>query len=371
LFYLLGEILFQSKAVNIILESVDKLIGKVRARLNVTAICVGTVLGTLSGAAMADAAVLGATLLPEMTRRGYDKTLSLGSILCAGCLGAIIPPSVLAVLIGVLANVSISKLLIAGFLPGLFMASIFILYILVRVRINPGLAPIYTVSKIPNREKMIAVMRTLPFSLIIFLVMGLILLGIATPTEAAGTGVIGALIIVGLFKRLNFQVLKESALATMQLSGMIFFIVAGSKSFSQLLAMSGATKELLETIVNIPIPALGTFAAMQIIPLFLGCFIDPISIIMIAVPIYVPVVEALHFEPVWFWLIFLINMTLGGITPPFGLVLFTLKGASPEEVTIADIYRGAIQFVFLILFCILCITIFPSIAVWLPNYLLP
>ena len=147
---------------------------------------------------------------------------------------------------------------------------------------------------------------------------------------------------------------------------MIFFIVAGSKAFSQFLALSGATHGLLEAIVNLDVHPMMMFAIMQFIPFVLGCFIDQISIVMIAVPIFIPVIKALHFDPVWFWLIFLINMTVGGITPPFGLILFTLKGAAPQ-LSIIEIYKGAIPFVLLILFGMILIAIFPSIALWLPS----
>jgi len=366
LFYFLGEILFQSKAVNIILDAVDKLIGRLRARLNIVAIGVGTVLGALSGAAMADAAVLGATLLPEMTRRGYDKSMSVGTILCAGSLAAIIPPSILAVLIGSLANVSISRLLISGIIPGILLAVIFVTYVIVRVKLRPEMAPVYPVSDIPLSERIKALIRTLPFLLIILLVLGLILLGVATPTESAATGAIGAIIVVAFYRRLTVDAMKESIYATMRLTGMIFFIVAGSKAFSQFLALSGATHGLLEAIVNIEVHPMMMFAIMQFIPFVLGCFIDQISIVMIAVPIFIPVIKALHFDPIWFWLIFLINMTVGGITPPFGLVLFTLKGAAPQ-LSVIEVYKGAIPFVLLILFGMVLIAIFPSIALWLPS----
>ena len=366
LFYFLGEVLFQSKTIHIILDAVDMWTGRFRARLNVVAISVGTILGALSGAAMADAAVLGSTLLPEMIRRGYDKRLGIGSILCAGSLGAVIPPSVLAVLIGSLANTSISKLLIAGIMPGLLLAGIFVIYVVIRVKINPKLAPPYQTSQITMQQKMIALLKIIPFLLIILMVMGFIMFGIATPTESAATGAFGAVITVAFFRRLTWKVLWDSAVSTLRLTSMIFFIVAGSKSFSQLLAMSGASKGLLDTISNADFAPAVMFIIMQAIPFFMGCFLDGISIIMIAIPIFMPIIDKLGFDPTWFWLIFLINLTVGGITPPFGLVLFTMKGAAPQ-VDIVDIYRAAIPFVALILLGMTIIALFPQIALWLPN----
>jgi tripartite ATP-independent transporter DctM subunit len=193
------------------------------------------------------------------------------------------------------------------------------------------------------------------------------LLGIATPTESAATGAIGALIVTGLYRRLNFGVLKRSLLSTLKLTGMIFFIFAGSVAFSQLLAISGATRGLLHAVLTLDVHPMMMFAIMQFIILMLGCFLDQNSIIMIAIPIYNPVVGALKFNPVWFWLIFLINITVGGITPPFGLVLFVMNGVSPD-IPLSDIYKGAIPFVFLITLAMIVICFFPSIALWLPNF---
>lgn len=369
IFYLLGEILFESKAVDILLDAVDKWVGRLRARLNIVAIGVGTALGALSGSYMADAAVLGSTLLPEMRQRGYDTKLSLGTIVCAGSLGAIIPPSVLAVLIGVLADVSISKLLISGVMPGLLLASLFVIYVLIRVKISPHLAPAYAVSDVPLSEKILALIKTLPFCIIILLVLGLIFLGIATPTESAATGAVGAMIVAGIYGRLDLEVIKKSCNATLKLTGMIFFIFAGSKAFSQLLALSGATRGLLDAIVGLDVHPMMMFAIMQFIILLLGCFLDQNSIMMIAIPIYNPVIAAFQFDPLWFWLIFLINMTVGGITPPFGLVLFVMKGVAPD-IPMSDIYKGALPFVLLIIFGMIIISIFPGIALWLPNLFL-
>lgn len=366
LFYFLGEILFESQTVNIILDAVDKWIGRVRARLNLVAIGVGTVLGALSGSFMADSAILGSTLLPEMTKRGYDRKLGAGTIMCAGSLAAIIPPSVLAVLTGSLAEVSISKLLIAGVMPGILLAILFVTYILLRVKLNPGLAPEYECVDVSLGEKVIAILRVLPFLLIILMVLGLILLGIATPTESAGTGAIGAIIVVTLYGKMNFKVLKTSLLKTLRLTAMIFFIVVGSKAFSQLLALSGATRGLLETINHIDADPIIMFAIMQLIPFLLGCFLDQMSIIVLAVPIYTPVIAAMHFDPVWFWLVFLLNLTVGAITPPFGLVLFVLKGTVPN-LDMMDIYKAAIPFVCLIVLGMLLIVACPPIATWLPN----
>lgn len=367
LFYFLGEILMQSKAVHILLNVIDSWVGQMRARLCIVSILTGTVLGTLSGSAMADSAVLGSTLLPEMIRRGYDRRLAAGSIMSAGSLAAIIPPSILAVVLGGLAQVSIAELLISGILPGFLLSAIFILYVLIRVKLKPELAPTYPSSEIPFSEKMRALFKMLPFLVIIFLVLGLILLGIATPTESAATGAIGAMIVTKFYGRLKLQVIKTALVATLRLTGMIFFIIAGAQAFSQLLALSGATRGLLQAITQAELGPVMMFVIMQFIPFFLGCFLEQISIMMIAVPIYAPMVAYMHFDPIWFWIIFLINLTVGAITPPFGLVLFVLKGAS-QEISMADVYKASTPFLMLVILGIILIAIFPDIALWLPKH---
>jgi tripartite ATP-independent transporter DctM subunit len=366
LFYFLGEILFQSKAIDYIFDAIDKLIGGVRARLNILAIMVGTVLGMLSGSALADSMVLGSTLLPEMVRRGYDKKMSSACIMCAGGLAIIIPPSVLAVITGGLANCSIARLLIAGLVPGLLLASIFVIYVLVRVRINPKLAPVYSSAKVPFSEKLKAVLRTFPFVIIILMVLGFILLGITTPTESAATGALGALIVAAFYKKLTLKMIQKTFFQTLKLSTMLLFIIASSKAFSQVVALSGATKGLLDTVTTMQTSPMVMLVIMMAVPFLLGCFLDQISIIMISVPIYVPLLDRFGFDPVWFWVLFLINLTVGGITPPFGLIIFAIKGVMPE-IEIMDLYRGAIPFVFLFIFGVVLLTIFPVIALWLPN----
>ena len=366
LFYFLGEILFQSKAIDYIFDAIDKLIGRVRARLNIMAIAVGTALGMLSGSALADSMVLGSTLLPEMVRRGYDKKMSSACIMCAGGLAAIIPPSVLAVITGGLANCSIAKLLIAGVGPGLLLASIFVIYVLIRVRINPQLAPAYSASRVPFSETIKAILRTLPFALIILMIIGFILLGIATPTESAATGALGALIVVAFYKRLTVAMISKTLLETVKLTAMLLFIIAGSKAFSQVIALSGATQGLLEAITTLQVGRMTMLFIMLAIPFLLGCFLDQISIIMIAVPIFSPILTAFHFDPIWFWILFLVTLTVGGITPPFGLIIFAIKGVAPD-IEIMDLYRGAIPFVFLIILGIVLVAVFPSIALWLPG----
>ncbi len=368
LFILLGEILFQSKAVDVCFSAMDKWVGSVKARLHIVTILFSILFGAISGAAMATVAILGTIVLPEMLKRGYDKRLSLGVCMAGSTLDPLIPPSVLAVIIASLANVSVAKLLISGIGPGLLMAVVYMVYVVVRMRINPKLAPVYTYES-SFREKMESLLSLLPFLIIIFLVLGLLLLGIATPTESAATGVIGAFIVAAMHGHLNYKVVKISLINTIKISATILIIVAGSKAYSQLISLSGAGQGMVMAVSNLTWHPLWMLALLQGIALFLGCFIDQYSIMMICVPLYIPIIEALKFDPLWFWCLFLINMTVGGITPPFGFLMFVLKSVAPKDIPLEEIYAGAVPFCVMVIIGMVILVFVPDIAVWLPNYL--
>ena len=365
MFIFLGEIFFQSRVVDIAFEAIDKWIGNVRARLHIVALIFATIYGAISGSGMAMAAVMGSGLLPDMLKRGYDKKLSLGVIMGGATLDPLIPPSIAAVLIASLANISIAKLLISGFGPGFMYAGMFILYVLLIVKIKPEVAPIYTSSSTP-REKVLSIFKIVPFAIIIFLVLGLMMIGIATPTESAAIGAIAALILAACLGRIKFRMIKDSLLATVKVTAMMLLIMASSKAFSQILAISGATRSLVHLVSEIGLSPLALLIILQGIPLILGCFIDPTSIMMMTIPVYLPMVESAHFDPIWFWCLYLVVITIGSITPPFGIVLFTLKASAPNT-SLDEVYAAAIPFVFMVLFGMVLMVIFPQIATWIPS----
>jgi len=311
--------------------------------------------------------MLGVTILPEMIKRGYNKSLIAGTI-CAGAnLAPIIPPSILVIVVGMLAQVSIARLLLAGVVPGLIISSCSIIYILIRVKLNPEIAPDYDVTKISFKEKIVSLIKSLPFTLIIFLVLGLILLGVATPTESAATGVIGAIIVSFIYNRKLFIPISKSVYSTMRTTGMILLIMASSKAFSQIFAISGASAGIVEIINNLSIHPLLMLAVLNLIPLILCCFMDQTSLLMILVPIYLPIVRVLSFDPIWFWILILINVTIGGMSPPFGYVLFSLKGAAGDRIKIEEIYKGVFIFIIIYILVMILIVCFPEIALWLPS----
>ncbi|MEQ8451008.1 MAG: TRAP transporter large permease [Nitratireductor sp.] len=368
LFILLGEILFRSGAVNILFNAVDALIGNIRARLYAVAIVLSTIFGALSGSAMAVAAMMGSSLLPEMRARGYDRDLSIGALLAGSSLAPIIPPSVMAVVLGILSKVSIAALLIAGILPGLLLALAFFVYLVIRGRINPALAPISNRTALPGRERAGLVARALPFLLIIAAILGFILAGIATPTESAAVGCITAIVICAFFAELDIRKLIACLRSTASITTVITIIMVSSVSFSQVLNMSGATFKLVAAVTELNLPPAVMFVLLQILPFVLCMFIDQIALMIMLVPLYGPIVEALGFDPVWFWTIFLINMSIGGITPPFGYTLFALHGVT-RDVPLQAIFRAVIPFIGIFIVVIALLALFPGIILFLPSFL--
>ena len=371
LFILMGELLFRSGSIDILFDSVDKLVGKVRGRQYVLCIVLSTIFGALSGAAMGVAAMMARTLYPGMIERKYDSRLSTGAILAGASLAPIIPPSVLVIIIGTLADVSIAGLLIAGIVPGLLLSSMFLIYIFARVRANPELAPYGdsdTAPEVTTWEMVVAVLRVLPFAIIIFCVMGFILLGIATPSESAATGVLGALLTAVYYRKLNWQMISESVTSAAFITSMILVIMASSKMFSQLLAFTGSTRELTTLIVTLNFEPYVMLFIMMLIPFILCMFIDQIALMLVVIPIYQPLLGTLGFDPIWFWLIMLLNVTVGGITPPFGYTMFAFKGSAPH-VPLKDIFNATWPFVGIFLVGMVVIAAFPPLATWLPGLL--
>ena len=369
LFILMGELLFRSGTMDVLFDSIDKLVGKVRGRQYVLVVVLSAVFGALSGVAMAVAAMLGRAIMPGMHDRGYDRSIAAGLIIGGASLAPIIPPSLLAIIVGSLADVSIAKLLIAGVIPGLFIGGIFLVYVFVRIGMNPSLAPGNVAgerAEVTPMEKLIAIVRAMPFLIVIFSVMGFIMLGIATPSESAATGVVGSLLTAAIYRKLSLQMILDSLMAAIKVSAMILAIMAMSKMFTQLLAFTGATGELVNLVANLGYSPIVMLLIMLAVPFILCMFIDTIAVILLTIPIYQPVVTALEFDPVWFWLLFLVNITLGAITPPFGYTLFAFKAVVPD-MSISQVYRATWPFVGLFLLGIALIIAFPAIATWLPN----
>ena len=368
LFVLMGEILFRSGTVDVLFRSIDTLVGTVRGRLYVLVVALSTVFGALSGSAVAVAAMLGRSILPAMRDRGYDKRLSSATILGGASLAPIIPPSLLVIVVGSLVrDVSIAGLLIAGILPGLFLAALMLAYVFTRVLRDQRLAPEAEPSRPRSSTELVgAIARMLPFGLIIFMVMGLIMLGIATPSESAATGVLGALVTAAVYGKLSVSMVREALISSVRISAMILIIVASSKLFGQLLAFTGATRGLVEAAAGLDLPPAMMFVVLMAIPFVLCMFLDQIAFMLLAIPLYEPLLGLYGFDPIWFWTLFLINLTVGSLTPPFGYTLFALKGAA-DDLTMSDVFAAAWPIVAIFMAGIAVMAMVPGIVTLLPN----
>jgi tripartite ATP-independent transporter DctM subunit len=397
LFVLMGEILFRSGAVEVVFDSVDQIVGRIRGRLYVFTIVLSTIFGALCGSAVAVVAMLGRSVLPTMHQRGYDVKLSAAVIQGGASLAPIIPPSLLAVLIGSMANVSISGLLIAGILPGLLLAGLMVVYVYWSIWRDPKLAPEeprvdaklaqrrigfallrllpFTPeeprvdAKLAQRRIGFALLRLLPFTLIIFSVMGLMLLGVATPSESAATGVVGALLAAACYRKLSIAMFKEAVIGSVKISAMILVIVAASVLFGQLLAFTGSTSEVVQWATQLNVHPMLMFWLLMLVPFVLCMFIDQLAFMLVAIPLYAPVVAALNFDPIWFWTMFSINMTLASLTPPFGYTMFALRAAAPNIITLKQVFDASWPITWVFVLGMAIMSFAPQIITILPEML--
>lgn len=368
MFILMGELMFHSKLANNSIEIVDQWLGRIPGRLGLVAATTGTIFAATSGSTMANTAMLGTVLLPEMKKKGYKTSMSVGPILGVGGLAMLIPPSALAVLLASIGRISVSQILLAGIIPGLMLGIMFAVYIVLRAWMNPSIAPSYQVQSIPLVTKLrLTVKYLFPIGFIIFMVVGFIVLGLATPTEAGASGVIATFIVAALYRRLNWQVIKDSLQGSIRITVMALMIIAASKTFSSILAFSGATSELTNTVQGLPVPPLLILVVMLVIVAFLGTFMESVSIMMICLPVFMPIATALGFDPVWFGILILINLEMGQITPPFGMLLFVMQGVTDDDVTFPDICQAAFPYIVFDIVIMAIILIWPGVALWLPR----
>jgi len=368
LFVLVGAILFQTGLAARAIDSIDRLITRVPGRLSLVAIAGGTVFSTLSGSTVANTAILGSTLIPEMTRRGYHSSMSMGPILGTGAIAILIPPSALTVLLGSIAQISIADLLLGGILPGLIIAVLFFGYVIFRCVANPKLAPAYEVERLSLIERWVPFfVNVVPLLAIFVVVVGSILAGVATPTESAALGSVAAFIAALAYRRLTLANLKSSILETARVSVMVLFIIAGSITFSQILAFSGATSGLLAVITAWDITPLQFIAMVLLVLLVLGCFVDQLSMIMITLPFFMPLAKAMGIDLVWFGILMLLMLEISFTTPPFGMLLFVMKGVAPPGTTMVQIYAAAAPFILLVMLVVVLVVFVPDVATWLPE----
>ena len=370
LFVLMGEVLFHTGLAVKVIDGIERLIRQVPGRLAVVAVVAGTVFSAISGSTIATTAMLGSLMLPVMLSRGYHPTIAAGPIMAIGAVDMLIPPSALTVLLGSLSGISISKLLIGGVLPGLLLSVAFVFYIVIRVKLKPSLAPSTALIEYHGWEKLRPfVQYVVPLVSIFAIVVASMAAGWATPTESAAIGAFATLVLAMLYRALTLENLMASLRGTVGISGMILFIIVGATTFAQILSFSGASNGLVELITGQGLPPWAVIAGMMLILIFLGIFVDQVSMMMITLPIFMPVVQALQIDLVWFGVMFLICMQLGLLLPPHGLLLMTMKGVAPPQVTMADIFRAVTPYVIMSLILLALVFFVPAVATWLPGML--
>jgi tripartite ATP-independent transporter DctM subunit len=369
LFILMGEVMYHSRLADNTLDVLDRWIGKVPGRLGVLSAVSGVIFAATSGSSMANTAMLGTVLLPEMRKRGYSVGMSVGPILGSGGLAILIPPSALAVVQASIAQISVAKLLMGGVMPGILLGVIFCAYIILTAFFKPSVAPPYPVSDSTLGEKLfLTVKHILPVALIIFSVIGFIVLGLATPTEAAASGAIATVLVSIAYGRLTKKMIMASLKGTVEITVMVFMIIAASKTFSSVLAYTGASSGLTNLVQGTSLPPMLVLIAMMVIVGILGCFMEGVSIMMICLPVFMPIVTLLGFDPIWFGVLFLINIELGQLTPPFGMLLFVMKGVAPPDVKMEEIIWAAVPYMLFDVLIMAMIMIWPGIALWLPSF---
>ena len=367
LFVLMGELLFHTGLAVKVIDGIERLIAQVPGRLAVVAVVAGTVFSAISGSTIATTAMLGSLMVPVMLARGYHPTLATGPVMAIGAVDMLIPPSALTVLLGSLSGISISKLLIGGVLPGLVLSIAFVAYIIVRVKLNPALAPNTELTEYHGFERFKPLLLyVLPLVSIFGVVVGAMAAGWGTPTESAAVGAFATVVLALAYRALTPKILLQSLKGTVAISAMILFIIVGATTFAQILSFSGASNGLAAAITGTGLPTWAVIAGMMLMLIFLGIFVDQVSMMMITLPIFMPVVQALGIDLIWFGVLFLICMQLGLLLPPHGLLLMTMKGVAPPQVTMLHIFRAVVPFVLMSLVLLAVVFLVPAVATWLP-----
>ena len=368
LFLLMGELLFRSGIAARLMDVLDAWLGRVPGRLSLMAVGGGTLFATLAGSGAATTALLGRILVPDMMKRGYQQPMTLGPVMGSGGLAVMIPPSALGVILAATSDISVGAFLMSIIVPGLMMALSYAIYVVLRCYLQPQLAPAYVAEKVPLKQRLRdTVVYVFPLATIVFVVSGLIFLGIATPTESAGLGALAALILARLYGRLDWPMLKECLYSTLRTSIMVLMILSGSSAFSQLLAFTGASAGLVDVATSTDLSPVMIVISMQVVLLLLGTFMESLAMILLTVPIYFPIIEALHLSPIWFGAIMLLNMEMAAISPPFGFGLFVMKAVAPQGTTMMDVYKASVPFLLLNSVVMLIMIFFPSVVLWLPS----
>lgn len=390
LFIFMAAMLERAGLIEELFDVVYKMLGGLKGGLASATIVSSTILAAMVGVIGAAEVAMGILALPAMLKRGYNTELACGSILAGGTLGILIPPSILAILFAVVAQQSVGDLFIGAIMPGLLLSGLYILYVTARSYMDPNVGPALPVEERVNfREKMLLLRGIIAPILLVMLVLGVIFTGVATPVEAAGIGTFGAIFVSAMHRRLNWMALKEASLTTLKASAMVLWIIFGASIFVGFYILKGGQQFVADTLIGTGLGPYGILLVMMIILVILGMFLDWVGILLLAVPIFVPIMLQLEFNgllgfagptagitdpdkarlalQLWFGVIYMVNMQMSFLSPPFGYALFYLKSVAPPEIGMGTIFRSAIPFLFLQIVGLACCIIFPQIILWLPR----
>ncbi|TYO68324.1 TRAP transporter large permease subunit [Bradyrhizobium hipponense] len=381
LFIFMAAMLEKAGIIEELFDAVYKWLGSVKGGLASATVLACTALAAMVGVVGATEVTMGMIALPAMLKRGYDQKLACGSLLAGGTLGILIPPSVMAIVYAVVAQQSLGELLVGAIFPGFLLSGMYIGYITVRCYINPSLGPaLPKEERVDFSEKLRLLRNTIAPLLLIVLVLGVIFFGIATPVEAAGIGTFGALFVSALHRRLNWLAVEEAAIATLKATAMVMWIFFGATMFVGFFILKGGQQFVAESILGTGLPPYGILTLMMLILFVLGMFLDWVGILLLTVPIFLPILKGLNWDgvlglpglpqtdvPLWYGVIFMVNMQMAFLSPPFGYSLFYLKSVAPPEISMATIFRASVNFMVLQAIGVALCIVFPQIILWLPS----
>lgn len=371
LYVMMAAVLQRSGIVDALYRAMELWFVRLPGGLAVGTVVICTIMAAMTGIVGAAVAAMGILALPSMLKRGYDQRLALGTICAGGTLGILIPPSVITIVYAVTAQISVGQMFIGGIVPGLLLAALYIAYIVVRTALQPRLAPTSTeADEVGWGQRLRSLSALVLPTLIIVGVLGSIYAGIATPTEAAAVGVAGAVLSAATQRRLDAEMLGRAAFDTLKVSAMILWITIGAKAFVAIFTGTGGADFLLGQIEALEANRYVVLLAMMLILIFLGMFLDEIGIILLCVPVFLPVIRFLEFDPLWFGIVFLVSAQMAYVTPPFGYTLFYLKGVVPPSIGMETIYRAIVPFFLLQVVGLLICIVWPELVLWLPQQMI-
>jgi len=371
MFVFMGTMLGKSGVTDKLFATMHLIMGGLRGGLAVATVFVATIFAACTGIIGASVVTMGIIALPPMLNRGYDKSLACGSVCAGGTLGQLIPPSIMLVVYGPMAGISVGRLFAGAFVPGFILSTLYMSYIVIRCAFNPKLGPALSVEErraVPTSKKITAMfVQMVPPILLVLGVLGSIFAGIATPTEAAGAGAFVAILLAIVYRRFSWKVLKGTMYETMRVTGFIFLIIVGAGIFTSVFIYLGGGKFATEVLAAVPGGKWASFAIMMFMVFILGMLIEWVGSIFIVVPLFTPVAAQLGFDPLWFAICICVMYQTGFLSPPNAHAIFYLKGVAPPEVRIEDIMNGVWPFIGLVLIGLFIVVIFPESILWLPS----